>query len=406
MAKFRKRALQTATYHSNDGQVNVTPERLKHWQENFRRMQKAGYSVPIGWDHAETLDGITPLSADEFKKRSAKDTIGKLSSIALDAKGSGAVLEFDVTDPKAQGRADRNEIFISPVIMDEWRDGAGNKYTDVITHVDFVNHPVDHSQGPFEKADAGAIACALRMGLDTRVYRMAFGDEEDDDDKEKDDSESSGSEAEASADPPENPDMPKTEDDGGKAQMDALLAHLSVIGVGLPADTDGSNFQDRLLVALLTIEAQKNNDKAEEESEPEEEEPAMNVADPGIAAMSLKANAAHSYAEGLHRTGIAKRLQAVLESGQCTPKEHNDRTAALKAVRLSLDAKGQPAQSDLEKWLDSREAVPKGTFWDAKQRTQKLSVTPIHPPSAMTGELSEEETQAAVNFALGRKTKK
>ena len=184
MVAFKKIALKTGTYHSPDGEVPVTVARLQHWRDEFARMKAARQVVPIAWDHAEQSDkaNLQPMSlADYRRKRSAKDTIGHLVDFQLTQ--DGAELTLDVHDPDAAKSATNNSVFISPVISPTWRDGAANEYADCFTHVDFVNHPVDHSQGPFTRVDspAGAgvatgtteqpaIACALRMGLGSQLY--------------------------------------------------------------------------------------------------------------------------------------------------------------------------------------------------------------------------------------------
>jgi hypothetical protein len=176
MAGFKKAVLRVGTYHSPDGEVPVTPERLQHWRREFQRMKSARQVVPVDWDHAEQSNraGLTPLSLGDFRKRrSARNTVGHL--VDFDLTEDGAVLTLDVPDENAADKADKNLVFVSPVISPAWRDGALNEYADCITHVDFVNHPVDYSQGPFERISTEtnqqpAIACALRMGLGTQFY--------------------------------------------------------------------------------------------------------------------------------------------------------------------------------------------------------------------------------------------
>jgi hypothetical protein len=414
MAKFKKAILHAnETYHSPDGEVPVTTARLKNWEANFQRVTKAGYAVPVAWDHAADIAGASPVKlSSKGKLPSAKNTVGKLAGFKVAADGSHAEILLDITDPTAKGRCERNEVCVSPIIFDKWADGAKSEYSDLLTHVDLVTWPVDHSQKPFVKVEPGTIACGIRMGLSGKgISRMAFPGEEDEDEKDTDldgtpDAVDPAPEVPETPEKPENPDMPT--DDSGDAIAEAIVAHLDQLGISLPAawnfKTDAA--AEILLTGLKTALKAKQN--AEPKEEAEEEEPnngddVMQVQDPGYAAMSLQANAAFSFAEKQYRSGIATRMSALLESGRCTPAEAKFHEPTIKAVKLSLGSDGEPAKSQLEMWIESREAVPQGTFWSPEVRTQKLSLNVEQPPSADGS--SPEEDAKIVNWALGRKTK-
>jgi len=189
MPFYKKSILKVGKYHSPDGIVNVTPKRLKHWAEMHRSLLDAGQVVPVEWDHADDPTQAIPLSAEEYKKkRSAKNTVGHLKDFKVAEDGKSAEIVMNILRKSAKESAESNAVFVSPVIFGQWRDGAGNDYKDVITHMDFVNHPVDNSQGPFQKCEPGTIACALRMGLDVGhpvVFRMADDVEDDTNGKKK-----------------------------------------------------------------------------------------------------------------------------------------------------------------------------------------------------------------------------
>ncbi len=124
---------------------------------------------------------------------------------------------------------------------------------------------------------------------------------------------------------------------------------------------------------------------------------------PEFTAMSLKANAAHAYAQDVHRETLGKQLQGLLESGRCTPYEHKQRSGELGTVKLSLDKAGKPASGDLEKWIASRDAVPEGTMWDSKTRTDKLSLEKTEPPKCITGVTTKEDAKKLVDEVYGVK---
>ena len=177
MKKFKKAILEAGrTYHSPDGKLVVTPERLKHWATSFRRMSESGIGIPISWDHAEDPDKSKPfkLPAGGSRKRPAKDTVGYLNAFKVIDGGKRAEITLDVRGQENIDKVDDNLAYVSPVIFEKWSDGDGTTHTDCITHVDLVQHPVDHHQTAFERADE-SIACALRLGLDTgkpAVYRL------------------------------------------------------------------------------------------------------------------------------------------------------------------------------------------------------------------------------------------
>jgi len=60
MAKFTKTILKVGKYRSLDGEVNVTPARLRHWVDQFKKFSAAGNVVPVAFDHASDAAGLTP----------------------------------------------------------------------------------------------------------------------------------------------------------------------------------------------------------------------------------------------------------------------------------------------------------------------------------------------------------
>jgi hypothetical protein len=420
---FKKSILKAGqTYHSPDRKVPVTPDRLKHWSDEFQRVKAAGYIVPIDWDHAANIADATPLSvADHKKQRSAKNTVGKMADFKLSPDGQSAEILLEITDPVAQGRAERNEVYISPVIFDAWKDGAENVYRDVITHVDIVNHPVDHSQGPFVAAEPGTVALGIRMGLSS-VCRLSSDKFPGDDDEEDDGKQGKADSDPASSDDPsntlpndgnglgdqgktdadKNPDMPKAQGDDKIAE--AIRAHLDQLGAALPADWSfESDAADTiLLTALKTLV--KANQKADAEKaagdendtdDPFGDSDMGKIADPGYAAMSLQARNALAYAEREHRKGIQARIEKLRDEGRCTVDECNKHLEGVGTIRLSLDSDGSPELSDVEKWIDSRQAVPAGTFWSNEQKT-RMSTTVAEPAARM----SLDHDDNAVQYGL------
>ena len=203
--KFAKTMLHIGRYHSPDGIIDITPDRLKHWEAEHSRLTSNGYVVPTDWDHS--AEGVTPMSSGEHGKRSAANTVGKMTSFTVNDDGNSATLVTELHDEAAKKKASDNTIFASPVISRAFRDGGNNEYEDLITHFDLVNYPVDYRQGPFERSGnsiamslgvdndeqvtsppvvEGYIPVAVRMSAtDSMHWRMMAADDDDDDKKKK-----------------------------------------------------------------------------------------------------------------------------------------------------------------------------------------------------------------------------
>lgn len=383
---FTKAVLNVGTYESPDGVVEVTPERLKHWAQQVSRMQDTGYAIPMHWDHASDTDLLEPIRMDVLRKnesRSAKNTVGKLISFDVQPDGQSAELTVETLTADATEKASSNAVFVSPVIFDKWKDGAGNQYTDTIGSVDLVDHPVDYKQGPFKPV----VKCAIRMSAKpTKIYKLSEVTPVDQEDKASDVQDESGATSSTSI----------------KDVLDALAA-LKII---LPEDTTDANFLERLRPALLTAAAQDKEPDGDEDPNKQAENSSI-AQDPMIATMSAQARNAFNYATNQHRTTVSARLQKLLEDGRCSPAEHSKMKGSVSTIKLSLNAQGQPIPSQVESWIESREAVPKGTFWSAEQRTQKMSLHENEAPEewevSSKSKISQSEEDAAVKALMRRR---
>ena len=408
MAKFSKGILKAKNYIAPQGAVGVTPERIKHWDEQQRLMLSRNLAPSVHFDHSDDPAQNMPVQLDTKGriKRGAHNAVGKLAQFMPSAAGDSATIELDLPDAKAAEKAKSNVVGVSPVIVPLFRDGDGNEYRDCIVAYDLVTHPVDNTQTPFVEVQ-GAIACSLRVFDEAGksvVYQMGdkpFADDEDDEeDQLPKDGDGDGETGEGQPEA-KNPDLPPAKATD-KTKLAAVVAGFSQLGMVLPSDfdfaTDG--FLDVLLTSLNTlIGAQRKAEAEEAESKADEEEESnVTVQDPGYAAMSL-------FATRQHQERIAERLEKLLESGRCTPEEHGKHKAVIGTLKLSLDAEGKSlTPSAVEQWIESRETVPAGTFWDAEMRTKKMALTVAELPKHMRGEgFSQDEINQTANWALGGK---
>lgn len=187
---FKKAILAVGTYISPDRKVVVTPERLRHWEREHRRLTRNKQVVPAAWDHADRWEDMQPIPMSSYRledeRPTARNTVGRMVDFRVTDGGKRAEILYEVRGQRGIDAVENNNVFVSPVILDEWQDGAGNEYRDVITHVDLVDHPVDYSQGPFipVKGDgaaalslAGREYCGLRMSLGRKkpeMFRLAL----------------------------------------------------------------------------------------------------------------------------------------------------------------------------------------------------------------------------------------
>jgi hypothetical protein len=394
---FRKTMLRVGTYHSPDGRVDVTPERLRHWSNEFQRMKQARQVIPMHWDHGSDLESLSPIPADKF--RSAKNTVGRLAGFKLAPDGKAAEVLFETLDPVATKKVATNAVYVSPVIMPQWRDGAGNVYRDSITSMDLVNHPVDHSQSPARPAAPTAvIACALRMSASPVPYRLSTmaaptkptkpkDDELDSDFLEGEDEGEIDLDSEADLDlgegddagmpdPPMDPETspadvgPETPAGVGAAEM---LVALADIGIVLPSDTTDANFMDRLRTALIAKKGAGTADPMDPMQQPENQFGNngldVQMADPAIQTMS----AAQRFAQDSYRKDLQRRLDYLLKTGRCTPAEHREGMEQIGTVKLSLTTSGRPRNTTLAAWLRARETVRAGSQWEPGSKIAKLS---------------------------------
>lgn len=402
---FKKLILSVGEHHSPDGTVVVTTDRLHHWANEFSRMKNAGQVVPAHWDHSSDIEELTPISMDVFdrprkdmfdaKQRSAAMSVGKLADFKVAADGQSAEIVLETLTDSATEKVNANAVYVSPVIFPEWQDGRGNTYTDCITHMDLVNWPVDSRQGPFQPVEQQPIACAIRMGLTPTIYRLSEGYPMSDEDK-KDDEPTVMSEDATELEDDAMMDAEETPSSEGGQKLADVLGALASMNIMLGDDTTSANLLDRLHAAVLTAVAHTSKPEEVMDDEPKLDDPIPQA--PQIATMSVESQKALAYASNVHRQTVAKELDSLFKSGRCTPAEYNQQKARIGAIKLSLDKRQQPIKSEVERFIDNRKPVPKGTFWSDEQKTKRMSAQPIEQPESWS--VRKQPTKAEMDEAV------
>lgn len=440
MAKFTKNILKVGDYNSPDGKLRVTPESIRHFAAEFSRMKGAKLAVPMAWAHPQKFADSLPVAAPKDRRRPPEDTVGYLTDVKAAKDGRSVDIEISVPRNVDAEKVKADLAFVSPVVLDKFRDGGGNDYTNCISHMDLVQHPVDTGQSQFQPV---ATACALRMSLlaepqaKPKYYRLADdspfdkdkkrdgeGDRDETNETEAETEEIAPGESESTSDVvPDNPGdgVDETNETGGDGdetfnldeidgddgtqeeevvdeagRLGEVIESLAVMKIVLPEGTNPINFLERLHSALLTSAAITGEDEMGIQTGTQ----GLETESPVIAAMSLKVDAAHEYASTIHRDGIRKRLSTLLKTGRCTPHEAKERESNVGAVRLSL-VEGKPAVGRLEHWIASREACPAGTFWEPARKIQMAGLTVENPPSELGGQMSDEEADDVADEVLG-----
>lgn len=461
--QFAKTMLKVGTYHSPDGTVVVTPERLKHWERQVKAIQQVGYAIPSHFDHSDDEELLTPIDEKELRarqSRSAQFTVGKLADFKVSPDGQAAEIVLHTLDPKATEKVSQNAIYVSPVIHPKWKDGAGNEYADALTSFDLVDWPVDHSQSSFTPlVRMGQRVCpAIRMGMSKPAFLERNGmstvatakavknrsqaarkarfkaalaqglqrmgsdyqpDDDEDENKPADDAAATASDSDGSETPTPSDDASPTDTIGATNEqapdlLDSVLNLLHEHGITLPDDTTDDSLINHLRVALTALlnrqEPDGDEDGVDDDTQDSPQAMPQPVA-PTIATMSVQqrkmleraAVAERALAE-THRGNTTQRLAALLKSGRCTPAEHDAQLRTLGTVRMSMKDDGTFKQNRVDFFLEDRESVPEGTYWTDKQRTdavgQRLSA--VIPPDSITngGGRSRNELAEAIR-ALG-----
>lgn len=426
--RFTKR-FPTGRYASPDGPVDIPATRVKHWSEQFGRMKAAGLKVPVAWGHVSTALPKTQAEADKQEFESTKYNAGYVEEIKQAPNGDLEFV-FDVeTDAAAKLGTSIKDA--SPLILPEFRDGAGNAWNDVIGHFALCKQGVIAGQSEFQPVAANsqpALACGLALSLSgkhKKAVRLAMPFDKDTDDQ--DDVDGVRTETATADDDPETGDGIELNDMGagnGEQTKTQLLQLLDSAGLPIGDYSDESDLVEKLIVALNVKKSHNEHDSAQQQQSAAPDKPLV-VADGAPVAMSLeqvKSNpvtlALFNHIETNEKATLAGRLAKCLSSGRCTPAIKVKLQPAMDGFRLSLGADGKPQATALHAQIELLESLPAGAAWEPGEKAQRLGLQEVTPPAEATAidpndpnvarnpdgsAMTPEQYQATVDRLSGRR---
>lgn len=281
MARFIKTVLKADTYHSPEGPVVVTPERIRRWVKTHAAMREAGLNTPVCWGHhlsevpkypeEQRFDATQLLgaryNAGYFPELRAANNDTELQAVIdvpgaeSDAKGNLIAWE------KIDGRELKCAISeVSAAVKDRLTDGRGRVWGDHIAHIAIVPYPVVGGQDGFQALSLKQENTVF-LSLGSGGWRtMALPNDKDDDGFEDDDVEveGGGGEVDAGADAGGEvgaeeaaPDLGASEGDvmdaeaGGGANVNQIVDDLATVcNVHLPGATNESDLLQHLQIIL------------------------------------------------------------------------------------------------------------------------------------------------------------
>lgn len=129
--RFQKDILRTGVFQLPHRAWDVTKETLDQLVDNFRLARSRGVRVPVTWNHS----------------RDARDQIGSVAE--LFRAGSTLYARFSAPRPADSERLLNINHDVSVAVSEDFRDGLGNQYDLMLTHLAVVDSPVVPGQRSF-----------------------------------------------------------------------------------------------------------------------------------------------------------------------------------------------------------------------------------------------------------------
>lgn len=291
---FKKKLVPCGRHIAPQGEVVVTPQRVKRWINKFEQLSKEGVRFPEPWGHI--LDAIPADDHETRKFAKARWNAGYIHKLEQDPNDGGLVMlgtvppGWEVEDGTGDliNQRDGTRIGEVSVGIGNWKDGKGRVHDDIVIHAALVPLPVWANQDSFQalstsSPDASVTFTSTLSTTTSGGRKMAKpqNDEQDDIFADTDnDAETPDDHLEPDADndladdlepmegdlPPIEPDMapppaPVPEPvlpeqpmsmDGDKVR--SLVGIFNQMGANLPPDTNPSNFLDRVMTQFMVFQ--------------------------------------------------------------------------------------------------------------------------------------------------------
>ncbi len=379
MAKFKKPIVSAGVFlvGSDGGERHtevITPDRLKHWSNQFKKMKKNGVMIPAPWKH--TNEAIPVQMGNNGTLPSSEWNAGFWDDLTVEVNEQGNSTLYGIVDVPGDKKdfntpagkigttVKETSIYARPKFV----DGKGNIYDDSIMHVALVTHPIEPGQGNFEPIEEGmTIAMSHCQHILMASENIPFNQ------SGKTPSETPGSDS----------DNDSLESDAPTGDLKTIIELLSKVGIILPKDTSDENLKERLSVSLQQkISGEEEEDEeegsltkppkdAEKESvpmimstTPETKEITAEVimGHPAYIALADQNKQLFSVMNQQAKNSRATRINALIRTGRIS-KEYADThlVPMLSGFKMSFNAEGQEVSSALDVTLGALEAQPQRT---------------------------------------------
>lgn len=347
MPRFTKEVLRVGRHLKQGQWVNVTANDIEDFHKSINQLAEKTLQIPLILEHVEPSEDQTegvPMTLDEMKSSKLKRTVGYIAADSAKLNEGRLTCDFEVPDVKTAKQIKNKLIrFLSPELRPKgWTHKlTGEHFDKVLSHVALTHTPIQCDQAQeFETialSDFDGVLCfsAEEMEESPKQDPIQFADHPSFHEKDGNTHIAAGSvDGDGGNDPPnvqpENPDMPKGDETQKLAQMDAILAHLNNVGIAMPADTGPDNFFDRILTALMTVEATK---ASVEKGKPKQENPEDEQVDEAANETTMR----FSDENRKHREKLGARVITLHGQGKVPSKDRDKLLLQLGTAEFSGD---------------------------------------------------------------------
>lgn len=378
----------------------ITPERIKHWVDQFQAMNKAGISIPAPWRHDLTIGALSDEQKKQLIEREKNEgsrlNAGFWENLFVDHDASlHGILDVPLDDDYQRVGKTVKETSIYTV--PKYLDGNGNEWNDVIYHVALVTHPIETGQENFQR-DTQEGKVELLPPVTSEVAEDSFAV-----------AMSQIVMSDASGATPMD----------GNASVQNVVEVLKQFGLVLPADTVLSNLVERITsIGPAVIAARSSSTSVDPMASLKSGvengklyEPKKGFAMSNDYKSVDPASPEGKALAGLQTRRITERLTSLVESGRVSAEYVKATVQPMLegcAMSLSIDEEGNLGPTSVDHLLTALEALPAASSLTGKKikdKTGKVLVGGVAmnleaPNDADSVEMTEEKAQEIASQVL------